>query len=130
MLPLSQKESISVNGALFSNDTIQYDTAIGQNQSYVTVGPIDVNSDNSNATIVITATSPLILSYASWWTTTSNLEDDSCGLSCNVNYVTFMPVVSKQCNDLLFPPDQRMITNDFTTRLYASPPSVDQDCVE
>uniref|UniRef100_A0AC35TKC4 IgGFc_binding domain-containing protein n=1 Tax=Rhabditophanes sp. KR3021 TaxID=114890 RepID=A0AC35TKC4_9BILA len=41
-----------------------------------------------------------------------------------------MPVVAKQCNDLLFPTDQRMITNDFTTRLYVSPPSVDSDCDE
>uniref|UniRef100_A0AC35TID4 C1q domain-containing protein n=1 Tax=Rhabditophanes sp. KR3021 TaxID=114890 RepID=A0AC35TID4_9BILA len=41
-----------------------------------------------------------------------------------------MSVVAKQCNDLLFPADQRMITNDFTTRLYVSPPSVDSDCDE
>uniref|UniRef100_A0AC35TXX7 Velvet domain-containing protein n=1 Tax=Rhabditophanes sp. KR3021 TaxID=114890 RepID=A0AC35TXX7_9BILA len=41
-----------------------------------------------------------------------------------------MPVVAKQCNGLLFPPDQRMISNDLTTRLYVSPPTVASECEE
>uniref|UniRef100_A0AC35TNT3 Astacin domain-containing protein n=1 Tax=Rhabditophanes sp. KR3021 TaxID=114890 RepID=A0AC35TNT3_9BILA len=41
-----------------------------------------------------------------------------------------MPVVSKGCNDAFSRADQRMITNDFTTRLYISPPDIPDHCNE
>uniref|UniRef100_A0AC35UBT3 CUB domain-containing protein n=1 Tax=Rhabditophanes sp. KR3021 TaxID=114890 RepID=A0AC35UBT3_9BILA len=67
-----------------------------------------------------------------WATTSNNFEDGSCGVSCNADYVQFlpMPVVPKNCNERLMKPDKRVITNDFTTRVYVSPPSVDYDCNE
>uniref|UniRef100_A0AC35UF68 Phospholipid scramblase n=1 Tax=Rhabditophanes sp. KR3021 TaxID=114890 RepID=A0AC35UF68_9BILA len=41
-----------------------------------------------------------------------------------------MPVVFKQCDTKLSRPDQRIISNNFTTRLYVSPPDVPSDCKE
>uniref|UniRef100_A0AC35TGC5 CHRD domain-containing protein n=1 Tax=Rhabditophanes sp. KR3021 TaxID=114890 RepID=A0AC35TGC5_9BILA len=62
-------------------------------------------------------------------TTTSNL-DSSCGASCYGDYVTFMPIASQPipCNTFLTPPHQRMITNDFTTRLHVAPPNLPATC--
>uniref|UniRef100_A0AC35TYY7 SCP domain-containing protein n=1 Tax=Rhabditophanes sp. KR3021 TaxID=114890 RepID=A0AC35TYY7_9BILA len=66
------------------------------------------------------------------YASTSNIGVPSCGITCHEDYITFMPmpVVSKDCSDAISPPDQRMITNDFTTRIYVSPPDVPYDCNE
>uniref|UniRef100_A0AC35TVB1 IgGFc_binding domain-containing protein n=1 Tax=Rhabditophanes sp. KR3021 TaxID=114890 RepID=A0AC35TVB1_9BILA len=137
IMPIVQKEFITINivgylnGLKVSNETVQYDTSIGQNQNYITVQTIDFHY-NKNLTIIITGTSPIMLSYASYYTAPNNVDDKECGKTCYPNYVSFMPmpVVSKKCNSLLSHPDQRMITHDFTKRLYISPPNVDLNCDE
>uniref|UniRef100_A0AC35TSK5 Thermopsin n=1 Tax=Rhabditophanes sp. KR3021 TaxID=114890 RepID=A0AC35TSK5_9BILA len=134
ILPFLQDDTINVNiagyldGLLVSNETIQYSPRVGDKQHYISVGPyININNDNHNTTIVITADYPIMLSFATFYDTTGTLDGKSCGRSCNWNYVTFMPMpsVSKSCNSAWTHPDQRMITNDFTTRLYVSPPNVE-----
>uniref|UniRef100_A0AC35TWW5 CUB domain-containing protein n=1 Tax=Rhabditophanes sp. KR3021 TaxID=114890 RepID=A0AC35TWW5_9BILA len=70
--------------------------------------------------------------YTTATATTSNVDDRSCGFSCVRDSVTFMPipVIQKQCYEIVAPPDETIITNDFTTRLYVTPPGVDASCKE
>uniref|UniRef100_A0AC35TRT6 Uncharacterized protein n=1 Tax=Rhabditophanes sp. KR3021 TaxID=114890 RepID=A0AC35TRT6_9BILA len=70
-----------------------------------------------------------MLSFDAPFTTTSNLCT-SRAPSCSRDFVQFMPIASQplQCNSFLMPPDQRMITNDFTTRLHVSPPNLGANC--
>uniref|UniRef100_A0AC35TRW0 CUB_2 domain-containing protein n=1 Tax=Rhabditophanes sp. KR3021 TaxID=114890 RepID=A0AC35TRW0_9BILA len=136
ILPITQLNSIKVNivgyadGALFSNETVEYDTTIGQNQHYIAIVPLYEYDFNSS--ITISASSNFFVTYINPFASTSNNPDAPCGTSCYRDYTTFMmmPVVEKKCNDIISPSDQRMITNDFTTRLYVSPPSVPYDCNE
>uniref|UniRef100_A0AC35TS51 IgGFc_binding domain-containing protein n=1 Tax=Rhabditophanes sp. KR3021 TaxID=114890 RepID=A0AC35TS51_9BILA len=137
ILPISQENNITltivgyVNGVLFSNETTEYDTTIGKPQHYITIMPLNI--DNYNSSISISANMNFMLTYVTPIAATSNNEDDgSCGKTCGNNYVAFMPVpvVSKKCNQLLSSPDLRLMTNDFTTRLHISPPSVDYNCNE
>uniref|UniRef100_A0AC35TQQ0 CUB domain-containing protein n=1 Tax=Rhabditophanes sp. KR3021 TaxID=114890 RepID=A0AC35TQQ0_9BILA len=71
-----------------------------------------------------------MIQFASRYASTANIDDDSCGFTCQSDYITFMPmpVTSKPCFAELTSSDQVLMTNDFTTRLYVSPPSVDSDC--
>uniref|UniRef100_A0AC35TVM6 GMC_oxred_C domain-containing protein n=1 Tax=Rhabditophanes sp. KR3021 TaxID=114890 RepID=A0AC35TVM6_9BILA len=62
------------------------------------------------------------------WAHATNRNDALCGVTCLPDYVSFMPVVSKQCNTLLAYTDKKMITNDFATRAYVSSPVVPSSC--
>uniref|UniRef100_A0AC35TLI2 IgGFc_binding domain-containing protein n=1 Tax=Rhabditophanes sp. KR3021 TaxID=114890 RepID=A0AC35TLI2_9BILA len=136
ILPITQSTYISVNilgylnGEIFSNETIQYDTTFSTNQRYIAISPLDIKEYNSS--IIISATSNFMLTFASPFITESNFNYDACGDLICEDYTAFMlmPVVSKECNIMLRQPDQKIMRNDFTTRLYVSPPSVDNDCNE
>uniref|UniRef100_A0AC35UE73 IgGFc_binding domain-containing protein n=1 Tax=Rhabditophanes sp. KR3021 TaxID=114890 RepID=A0AC35UE73_9BILA len=137
ILPINQGGTITINifgylnGNLFTQKTSQYDTTIGQDQHYVTVHPTYMD-DDSRSTFFISASSPIMVAFASYNLVSDNNLDEGCGITCKPDYGTFMlsPLVPKQCNDLLFPPDQRLITNDFTSRVYVAPPSVSSKCNE
>uniref|UniRef100_A0AC35TII4 IgGFc_binding domain-containing protein n=1 Tax=Rhabditophanes sp. KR3021 TaxID=114890 RepID=A0AC35TII4_9BILA len=130
ILPVNNEGSITVNissysnGVLFSNETIQYDTTLGQNQSYVSVwlGVAD-------ATLVISTSSPVMLSFVSPWTSLSDNGND-CGATCVEDYVAFMPISSPSTSCPSNDKDQRMATHDFSTRLHISPPNFGSNCNE
>uniref|UniRef100_A0AC35TYJ6 CUB_2 domain-containing protein n=1 Tax=Rhabditophanes sp. KR3021 TaxID=114890 RepID=A0AC35TYJ6_9BILA len=141
ILPINKGGSIKVNiigyinEQLFSQQTIEYNTTLGQNQHYIGIYFDKLNGEpssyNINASIAITATSPIMLSFESPQTTTSNIDDDgSCGSVCYNDFVQFMPVASQpiDCNLDFTTPDQRMITSEFTSRLHISPPNFGDDC--
>uniref|UniRef100_A0AC35TSI6 Peptidase A1 domain-containing protein n=1 Tax=Rhabditophanes sp. KR3021 TaxID=114890 RepID=A0AC35TSI6_9BILA len=90
-----------------------------------------IKTTNINCSMTITTNSSVMLSFEAPASTTTNLPK-TCGASCNKDYVTFMPIPSQpiMCNSALKTPDQRMITNDFTTRLHVSPPNVGFNCNE
>uniref|UniRef100_A0AC35UAK4 IgGFc_binding domain-containing protein n=1 Tax=Rhabditophanes sp. KR3021 TaxID=114890 RepID=A0AC35UAK4_9BILA len=129
-LPFTVNVEGYVNGVLFSNQSRTYDSKIGDEQLYITVNPL--NQDDYKATLKISGTSNFFITYLNPWAVSGSLQDGSCGISCNWDYITFMPmpVVGKECNKMLALPDQRIITNDFTTRLYVSPPNVPHNCNE
>uniref|UniRef100_A0AC35TU50 IgGFc_binding domain-containing protein n=1 Tax=Rhabditophanes sp. KR3021 TaxID=114890 RepID=A0AC35TU50_9BILA len=140
ILPINTEDYVKVhivgysNGALFSSKDIEYSISRGRSQYYISIDLFTRNSGNTlnynnNVSISITTTSDVMISFASVYATTSNTIS-LCGVSCIDNYVTFMPTASslKPCNTLLTPPDQRMITNHFTTRLHLSPPNLGSFC--
>uniref|UniRef100_A0AC35TWB8 CUB domain-containing protein n=1 Tax=Rhabditophanes sp. KR3021 TaxID=114890 RepID=A0AC35TWB8_9BILA len=137
ILPVQQYQTISIdvssyiNGTFFAKKTLNYDASIGKNQHYLSISPNTEETD-FDVTIVVSASAPIFLSYVTPWVTSSNFFDDSCGKSCYMNYVqlTPMPVVTKQCNVQLFPAEQRIITDDYTSKLYVSPPNVEGVCYE
>uniref|UniRef100_A0AC35TGQ9 IgGFc_binding domain-containing protein n=1 Tax=Rhabditophanes sp. KR3021 TaxID=114890 RepID=A0AC35TGQ9_9BILA len=141
ILPVNKEGSINVtitgyvNNEFFSNETIQYNTTLGQNQHYIGIYfdkiSGQISSQNINASIAISATSPVMLSFESPQSTTSDIDSNgSCGSICYTDFVQFMPIASQpiQCNSILTGPDQRMVTDDFTTRLHVSPPNVGANC--
>uniref|UniRef100_A0AC35TIE0 IgGFc_binding domain-containing protein n=1 Tax=Rhabditophanes sp. KR3021 TaxID=114890 RepID=A0AC35TIE0_9BILA len=121
ILPVLKEESISINivgyanGALFSNETISYAITFGQSQTYISISFDKVSTDVS---IAITTSSPVMLSVESPYTVTSN-DVESVDIE---DFVQFMPIASQPspCHSFLKHADQRMITNDFTTRLHVS----------
>uniref|UniRef100_A0AC35U4K3 IgGFc_binding domain-containing protein n=1 Tax=Rhabditophanes sp. KR3021 TaxID=114890 RepID=A0AC35U4K3_9BILA len=138
IMPLTFEKSITVttivyvNGIIYSNETIQYDTKFGEEQHYISLYP-QINMSSYNTSISISATSNFLVSFMSPDATTG---DGDCrgrfGLDCDDDITTamMMPLVEKDCNARLSRPDQRMISNDFTTRVYISPPAVSDDCDE
>uniref|UniRef100_A0AC35TLU2 IgGFc_binding domain-containing protein n=1 Tax=Rhabditophanes sp. KR3021 TaxID=114890 RepID=A0AC35TLU2_9BILA len=136
-LPIDLTSSIDINvigysnGQLFSNKSVNYKTALGQKQYYVSIDLYQGFNYDFNVTLTITASKNIMLTFVSPWATTNNV-DSLCGKTCKSDYLTFMPISStkKKCNVLLAKPDQRMITSDFTTRLYVSPPNMGFDCNE
>uniref|UniRef100_A0AC35UAN8 IgGFc_binding domain-containing protein n=1 Tax=Rhabditophanes sp. KR3021 TaxID=114890 RepID=A0AC35UAN8_9BILA len=141
ILPVHKEGSIMVNiveyanGALLSNETIQYESTFGQNQHYIAINLYE-NIDNKftediNASISITTSSPVMLIFEAPETTSSNVYgDDSCGTECYSDFVQFMSVATQplQCGSVLISADERMITNDFTTRLHVSSPNLGSYC--
>uniref|UniRef100_A0AC35UDM0 IgGFc_binding domain-containing protein n=1 Tax=Rhabditophanes sp. KR3021 TaxID=114890 RepID=A0AC35UDM0_9BILA len=123
------KDSLSVNvvgyvdGEKYSDNTIKYNTAIGKEQHYISIW-FDYNVDDE-ASIVISASSPIALSFATPWSIDDTDQDKPC-------YIAFMlmPVVQQNCYHNLINPDQRIITNVFTSIVYISPPAVDANCNE
>uniref|UniRef100_A0AC35UE61 IgGFc_binding domain-containing protein n=1 Tax=Rhabditophanes sp. KR3021 TaxID=114890 RepID=A0AC35UE61_9BILA len=136
ILPVNKEGSINVTfvgyamGELFHSETFEYEIIPGHFQHYISCNIFEsANLFDYNVSVSIITSSPVMLSFESPLTTLSN-DDSSCGQSCNEDSVNFMPIASQPivCDKPLVTPDQRMITNDFTTRLYVSPPSVETNC--
>uniref|UniRef100_A0AC35UG49 IgGFc_binding domain-containing protein n=1 Tax=Rhabditophanes sp. KR3021 TaxID=114890 RepID=A0AC35UG49_9BILA len=143
ILPINKEGPISVkidgytNDVFFSTQTIEYNTTLGQSQYYIDSKFDELDKDdgtviyNINVSIAITASSPVMLIFEAPFAQTSNVgEGGSCGTSCYYDSIQFMPISSQplKCNSLLMPPDQRIITNDFTTRLHVYSPNLEADC--
>uniref|UniRef100_A0AC35TQ14 IgGFc_binding domain-containing protein n=1 Tax=Rhabditophanes sp. KR3021 TaxID=114890 RepID=A0AC35TQ14_9BILA len=136
ILPISQQGSIAINivghatGFFYSNETIQYNTTKGEKQHYISVYPL--NQLDYTSSVTISSTSKFLISFMTPYIVSTDEADGECGFPCYQDYVTFFPspVFFTECNGVLSPPDQRIITNDFTTRLYVSPPKKSSDCDE
>uniref|UniRef100_A0AC35U9K8 IgGFc_binding domain-containing protein n=1 Tax=Rhabditophanes sp. KR3021 TaxID=114890 RepID=A0AC35U9K8_9BILA len=138
-LPIIVGERITINyvGYLnnewFANETVNYDTGVGHDQRYVYVYPALADIYDS-ATIAIRSSHPIMVTFASALTASSDHDDDTCGASCMLDYTTFFvpPAVYKMCHGPnITSPDQRLMTNDFTTSVYITPPATQfDDCYE
>uniref|UniRef100_A0AC35TXJ7 IgGFc_binding domain-containing protein n=1 Tax=Rhabditophanes sp. KR3021 TaxID=114890 RepID=A0AC35TXJ7_9BILA len=125
ILPVTQQSgliTIAINaykdGVQVFNKNVQYNTLFGSNQYYIAVIEHD-----SNMTIEISASSPIMLTFVSPFASSTDHDYpcDTPTLSCQKDYVSYFPVQSpQQCGVILTKADQRMITNNFTTRLYVS----------
>uniref|UniRef100_A0AC35U9I9 IgGFc_binding domain-containing protein n=1 Tax=Rhabditophanes sp. KR3021 TaxID=114890 RepID=A0AC35U9I9_9BILA len=136
VLPVAQTGLVTVsvegyiNGVLKSNKTNTYDVTLVQSQHYTS---ILILHTTDNATVIITSSTPVMVSFTTSFATTSNSgTDGSCGQSCNRDYITFMPLPEhpKTCSNGALFHDHRMITSDLTTSLYIAPPTVPPTCDE
>uniref|UniRef100_A0AC35UEB7 IgGFc_binding domain-containing protein n=1 Tax=Rhabditophanes sp. KR3021 TaxID=114890 RepID=A0AC35UEB7_9BILA len=133
ILPVSQTGFINLNvivyydGILFSNTTQQYEVTFGQKQHYFSF--FTSPDMNTNTTVTISSDIPVMISLSAPYSSTS-ASVPYCGSSCFNDYISFMPISSssQMCDTLLTPPDQRLITSDFTTRLYLSPSNFNSNC--
>uniref|UniRef100_A0AC35UEI9 IgGFc_binding domain-containing protein n=1 Tax=Rhabditophanes sp. KR3021 TaxID=114890 RepID=A0AC35UEI9_9BILA len=141
ILPVSKQGPITINIFGYVNEkfvldeTDTYETTLGKDQHYIAIYFDKSNGDplisNTNASITIMSSSPVMLSFESPHSTTSdNGNDGSCGAHCYNDFVQFMPIPSQpiKCGSALKIPDQRMITDDYTTRLHVSAPNSVTNC--
>uniref|UniRef100_A0AC35U093 MAM domain-containing protein n=1 Tax=Rhabditophanes sp. KR3021 TaxID=114890 RepID=A0AC35U093_9BILA len=93
ILPVNQ-ESIRINMAgyinkeIFSNKTLQYGTGRGQNQLYI--GILASTNLNDNSSLVISSTSPVMVSFTNVLFKTNKFDDDSHKLASQFDYVNVM----------------------------------------
>uniref|UniRef100_A0AC35UFE4 IgGFc_binding domain-containing protein n=1 Tax=Rhabditophanes sp. KR3021 TaxID=114890 RepID=A0AC35UFE4_9BILA len=138
ILPVEKDQLVNLNiigysnGLVLSNQNVQYSSAVGENQRYISVYIYDSKNNHFNATVSIISNVPIMISMiTSASTKTGNRNDGTCGDTCFYDYTAFMPISLGpiDCDSLEDKPDIRMITNDLTTRLYLSPANLrGNDC--
>uniref|UniRef100_A0AC35UHD1 IgGFc_binding domain-containing protein n=1 Tax=Rhabditophanes sp. KR3021 TaxID=114890 RepID=A0AC35UHD1_9BILA len=131
VLPLPGTDSVTVNykmykdGNLFNTDSKTYNTALGSAQSYYT----SFFEEAGNVTVLVESTSPVAISLVTPWASTTE-QYETCQ-ACARDHAAMMliPNLVKQCNQQHLPQEQRIMTSDFTSKLFISPP-VSSDCDE
>uniref|UniRef100_A0AC35TXW3 IgGFc_binding domain-containing protein n=1 Tax=Rhabditophanes sp. KR3021 TaxID=114890 RepID=A0AC35TXW3_9BILA len=132
-LPVASSGQITINITTFMTDTeygrnrsYTYDMAIAQDQRYMSV----MFNVFNNASLILTASSPIMITLTAPRVTSNSITTDYCGTTCLSDYVTFMPigVNEKKCKFESNQPEENMITNDFTSRIYIYPTYQDGIC--
>uniref|UniRef100_A0AC35UCR0 IgGFc_binding domain-containing protein n=1 Tax=Rhabditophanes sp. KR3021 TaxID=114890 RepID=A0AC35UCR0_9BILA len=131
VLPLPGTDEVTINfkmyqnGNLYNSESKTVKTSLGAEQTFY----VSYFDDPSNITFVIDSTEPVMTSLVVEMASTTG--DSSCGKICCKNYMTTMLLANtvKKCNQPTLSQEQRIITNDFSSRLYISPP-VASDCAE
>uniref|UniRef100_A0AC35U789 CUB_2 domain-containing protein n=1 Tax=Rhabditophanes sp. KR3021 TaxID=114890 RepID=A0AC35U789_9BILA len=132
-LPVSKAGDITITVMAYVDNnpygqlqTFTYDTAVGKDQSFISF----MFDEFVNSSVVITSSTPMMILLSAPSVTTSPQPTSYCGKTCFQDYVAFMPIGSslKKCGSTTTLPEERFITHHYASRIYVSPPHVDDSC--